>query len=762
MLGRLCAVSVLVASIPIALAPPGAADIPAGGAYLQGLTGGLPAMTDFLIDHVHDQMLVAGPGGIDVTAANGSGATLVPSSPARVGGLALSDDSSTLWYSAPVNGTLVATDAAHVATATPVPHDVPQSACPTRIAVDGSDRVWFLYQDCATGEPAGLGVYDPGTDRFDLSPAVDASITDLGALDVLANNPATPDILVVASDNHTTTIDVATDTVHTDSAAPAGAGGVAVTSDGTQFARAGGAVLTAPTSDPGATVRYDAAGIGVTAGAERVALSTDDAHLAAAYGTDIVSFGTAAGDRGWVRRCEDTGTVDAMVWDGTAVWFVRDNQNALVLARCDAMTQSQSFIDTPASVSERAGTTFTAPIRLAYRDVPLAGMTISVSRSGQAAAATLPALVTDTDGRAVLQDTVRQGANDYLLTFGGDGTHPAYATSLHVIGTREATAFVTADGYLSGRVDRAVTVHNRLMTASGKGLGPRTLEVVRTDASGRRRLRDVTTDSAGRFTISDTPRYGPIARYYVSYAGEAGYLPARSAKYTVTVSRLRPDLRISLPYKAIWYDQSATVQIHLGHTYDRRSVSLYAVPAGGGLHRVLTGPVNRQGDLTASVPMSRNTRFYADFKGDPRYNPREVSATELSGLRPALRVSGGYGTSGKYHLYRANQYVKLTGTLLPARAGRCLQFDAFQRRDGRWVADPSSPCFTTNRHGDAVAYFHPTHVKLGVPYAIESFFAGDAEHCVSWSGFTYVEFTAASPRSASARTSWKGAWTIEP
>ena len=177
---------------------------------------------------------------------------------------------------------------------------------------------------------------------------------------------------------------------------------------------------------------------------------------------------------------------------------------------------------------------------------------------------------------------------------------------------------------------------------------------------------------------------------------------------------------------------------------------------------MLTGAVNRRGDLTANVPMSRNTRFYAEFKGDPRYARREVSVLELSGLLPKVSVSGDYATSGKYHLYRVGDYVKLTGTLLPARVGRCLQFDSFQRKNGRWVADPSSGCFTTNRRGVARAYFHAAHPKLGVPYAIESFFAGDTEHCRSWSGFTYFEFTAAGSRSAAVRTSQKGVWTIRP
>ena len=60
-----------------------------------------------------------------------------------------------------------------------------------------------------SGGLGGLGVYDPATDQFDLAPTVDTQIADLGDLEVLANNPATADILVVASDSRTSSVDVA-------------------------------------------------------------------------------------------------------------------------------------------------------------------------------------------------------------------------------------------------------------------------------------------------------------------------------------------------------------------------------------------------------------------------------------------------------------------------------------------------------------------------------------------------------------------------
>lgn len=760
MLRRLCAVVVLVASVPIALAPAGDADPPATSLSLPTLAGNMPTVNDLLVDQAHDQILIAGYGGIDVASADGASATHV-SSPTSVGGLALSDDASTLWYSSITDGALVATDAAHLSSAARHSHSLPNGQCPSKIAVDGTDRVWFLYASCAASAGSGgLGVYDPATDQFDLHPAVASGVADLSGLGVLANNAGNPNTLVVASASDTTSIDVSAGTTHTDEANPEGADAVAVTSDGTRFARADGEITSAPTADPGSTtdtVTFDPDGTATNGAELAVALSADDAHVAGAYGSDVVSFGTADGDRTWIRRCEvDTPySVYALAWDGPDVWLLAGGAS-LMLERCTGMATPQSFIATPPSETLQAGTQLSVPLRLAYRDVPIADATITVQRAGDGKA-TLPDLTTDTDGDATLHDVVRRGHIGYLVSFAGDDTHPPYSTTYYVNGTTEPTT-LSGDNLGEVRADHRVSIYG---TLSGSDyLASKKLHVVRIDAAGRHRLPDVTTRAGGVFTVTDRPHFGPTTRYLVSFPGDAGHLPCHTT-YSVEVDRLRPVLSISLQHKAIWYNQHATVQIHLGPTYRNRMVTLYAVPAQRGKHRVLTAGVNRHGNLVADVPMSRNTTFFAEFKGDPRYNSREVSVTELSGLLPSVRLAGGYATSGKYRLYRAGTEIKQIGKLLPAQAGRCLRFNAAHRSGGKWVEDAASDCIATNRKGIAVAYFHTPQPKLRVPYVFQSYFEADGIHTGSTSAGALAKFTAASASArASARTPAKGFWTI--
>lgn len=300
------------------------------------------------------------------------------------------------------------------------------------------------------------------------------------------------------------------------------------------------------------------------------------------------------------------------------------------------------------------------------------------------------------------------------------------------------------------------------LKSDGVVLSHAQLTVQRLDLSGRHTLAPVTTDANGKYVIVDHPPVGARNTYTVSYAGDASHTPISRTHY-VLVSRAPTALTIALKARAIYYDQKAVVRIHLGRTFNRRTVELFAQTLHHARHRILTGRVNTSGDLVARVAMKQNTKFSAMFDGDYRYAPAKTAAkTEYSGYRPYIRLGGGYATSGKYRLYHADKYVKLTGTLLPAKAGRCLQFASWHRDAGKWIADGASPCFGTSRRGVSIAYFHPPHPKIGVAYAIESFYNGDDTHTWSSSGVKYVKFTAASAASrvASARTAGKGAWTI--
>ena len=116
------------------------------------------------------------------------------------------------------------------------------------------------------------------------------------------------------------------------------------------------------------------------------------------------------------------------------------------------------------------------------------------------------------------------------------------------------------------------------------------------------------------------------------------------------VHRLRPALYRGRGNRRSGTTRRAAVRIHLGPTYRNRSVTLYAIPNGGGRRRVLVSERSTgEGNLTAKVLDERsNTTFLASFEGDARYARRQVlGRRQLSGLRPSLTLGGGYGQLGQ-------------------------------------------------------------------------------------------------------------------
>ena len=398
--------------------------------------------------------------------------------------MALNSDESTVWYSAPAQGTLVSTDAAAIATADPVAHLVPNSACPSKIAVDGADRVWFLYRPCGAPDGiGGLGVYDPSSDRFDLAPAFAGQIADLAHVNVLRNNPRSPNIIVVASNSDTSTVDVSTGTVNADSAHPDGATDLAVTSDGTRYLRGDDDLTSMPVGDPGSTtdrVSYDSVSMNESRWAQGVALSADDQYLAGAFGTDIVSFGTAGSGHSWVRRCETVhNDVEAMVWVGATVWFLQFWPANLALQHCDGMTTPQSLIEG------------TERLLRARRDLAAHTVHARLRRpAGSRCDHLHPAwrlgyCRRPRDRRTGPRQLRGRGTSrqqQYFVELCRRRHPPPVRGVVGREGHGQPSTFLPPPDHLTGRVDRTLAIHNRLLAASGTGLGGRTLHVVRADA----------------------------------------------------------------------------------------------------------------------------------------------------------------------------------------------------------------------------------------------------------------------------------------
>jgi hypothetical protein len=145
----------------------------------------------------------------------------------------------------------------------------------------------------------------------------------------------------------------------------------------------------------------------------------------------------------------------------------------------------------------------------------------------------------------------------------------------------------------------------------------------------------VSVAADGSFAFHDTPQVGSTNTYAFTYDGGTSYLPV-TASAKVQVFRATPGLTVATDAKAYRSGASVKVTAHLGTTYNSRSVTLYAQPAGKSRTLLKSGTVDAHGNLTASYAVTRNTTFTASFAGDYRYAPRSV--TTGTTLTPSVRT----------------------------------------------------------------------------------------------------------------------------
>jgi hypothetical protein len=241
-------------------------------------------------------------------------------------------------------------------------------------------------------------------------------------------------------------------------------------------------------------------------------------------------------------------------------------------------------------------------------------------------------------------------------------------------------------------------------------------------------------------TYTDHPPVGGMVTYTATYAGNTDHAPATKST-RLTVTRASAALSISLKYKAIYYDNDAIVHIHLGHFYNGRSVTLFERPAGRAEHRLITAQVNRFGNLTARVHVMRNTTFTAVYAGDYRYAPARKSVIELAATTVHLQLKGFYATSGKYVLYHLGDYIRLVGSVRPAKVGSCVYFDDEVLTKGKFTLDGASPCAAMNAHRIGVMYYNTAKVRVGVPYRFQAYYKGDPVNAGAATGWVYVRVT---------------------
>lgn len=272
------------------------------------------------------------------------------------------------------------------------------------------------------------------------------------------------------------------------------------------------------------------------------------------------------------------------------------------------------------------------------------------------------------------------------------------------------------------------------------------VHVVRTDPAhpSGYSLGTVPVAADGTFALHDTPQTGGTNTYSFSYDGGTSYLPVTAAR-TVQVSRAIPALTVATDAKS--YRSGATVKVtaHLGTTYNSRSLTLYAQPAGKPRTVLKTGGADAHGNLVASYKITRNTVFTAAFAGDYRYAPRTVTtgATLTPTVRTKLQNALGttrIGSTAYQVFYKSEVTMGFELQVTPRQSGGCASVYVEHYSSGAWHQAASQKCVALYSDG---WYGYSRALKLFTSndrYRVRGLYAppaGGAQTGGAQSGWTY-------------------------
>ncbi|MFK0155085.1 choice-of-anchor D domain-containing protein [Streptomyces sp. NPDC090493] len=339
------------------------------------------------------------------------------------------------------------------------------------------------------------------------------------------------------------------------------------------------------------------------------------------------------------------------------------------------------------------GRSLTVDGTLASSAALASGQTVHITRNGTS----LPDVTTAADGSFTFGDTPSaEGTYTYAASYAGDDTHETASTTSLVQVSKVATSTTLTAPATASRTAK-LTVSGTISGSPFAGGG--VVTVTKTDLAhpSGTALASAKVAANGSFTFTDTPQIGGANTYKVAYAGDTSHKPStRSA--TVQVSRASTSLTITSDHSTYAYGQTAKVTAHLGTTYNKRTVSIYAKPYGGSSVLVKSGTVDSHGNLAASYKLARNTTFSAVFAGDYRYAPKTVARSVQTHVRVSEKLSGYYTNthygSTLYRVYHHTAKEQLDVTVAPNKAGQCVKFRVQRYYSGSWHTQTTTPCST--------------------------------------------------------------------
>ena len=210
------------------------------------------------------------------------------------------------------------------------------------------------------------------------------------------------------------------------------------------------------------------------------------------------------------------------------------------------------------------------------------------------------------------------------------------------------------------------------------------------------------------------------------------------------------EVTLSVSRATVNYKDSITLTAHLVPSSTNEDVSIYATPYGGSKTLLVSGAVDLSGDLKIGAVLGRRTIFTAQWSGDTDH-PAGGYDFRLVQVRVLIRgkLSGYYGTSGKFKLYHYTSRCLLNGrgcpiytiTVKPNHRGQHIHLTLEDHRNGRWRVVVESRFRLNANSKETIVIVYSSAEVIRIPLRVSCLFKGDADHLGRHSKWSYLKVT---------------------
>ncbi|MGA5894808.1 Ig-like domain repeat protein [Streptomyces venetus] len=312
----------------------------------------------------------------------------------------------------------------------------------------------------------------------------------------------------------------------------------------------------------------------------------------------------------------------------------------------------------------------------------------------------------------------------------------------------KASTTLTVNAAASATRAKPLTLTGALSSSTAFPAGTK-VSVTRTDdeSPSGKALGTATVAADGSYSFTDTPPAGGKVTYTVTYAGDGDHAGA-TATHALTVAKTTTALTLNNNGKVYDYGSDVTFTAHLGTTYKNRTVEIWADPYGSDKPNALVkkGTVNADGNLSATVHLTRDAKVTAKFTGDTRYAAKSVTNSVYTKVKVSTSLSGAYKTATAWnqkYAYFHQSKDPVLNTTMSMYPGRKYQLQVQRYSDGAWHTT-ATEYFALDRYGKDTVALDDTP-PIGPRFRIRSSYidptSGDNVNTTTYGSWKYFVFT---------------------